>query len=255
MIWGALRLPGSYSSTLEGELKEFAARCLIPFSIPAFTLFFICRLFPHNVLLALVSGALFALTIAYRFSRFKTSLAIYAIILGTFGEFLCCRANMWVYKHPTAFYLPLWIPFIWPILVTNLWEISVYILDVLDKKSKALRIGFLVLWGILIIGHVAFTSYYLNNIVAWILLGFFLLVLAFSRKPINIWLYVAVAAGGFFGEFVCVQYGVWYYTRPVFQSIGMPLSLPAAWGVSANVVWLLASALPLFGRDKPAAQE
>ena len=72
----------------------------------------------------------------------------------------------------------------------------------------------------------------------------------FSRKPINVWLFVAVAAGGFFGEFVCVQHDVWYYTHPAIKSIGMPLSLPIAWGVSANIVWLLARALPIFGREK-----
>ncbi|MBI9076009.1 MAG: hypothetical protein JEZ02_11400 [Desulfatibacillum sp.] len=231
-------------------MRDFIGRFVVPFSIPVVSLFFICWLFPHNAALALTSGALFFVTVAYRPSRFKFSLALYAILLGTLGEYLCCRSNLWVYKYPTAFNLPMWIPFIWPMLVINLWEVSTYILELLDKCPKALRVGLLVFWGAVILAYVAFTSFYLKNMIAWILLGFFLIVVAFSRKPINIWLFVAVAAGGFFGEYVCVQHDVWYYTRPVLKSIGMPLSLPMAWGVSGNIVWLLATALPVFGRDK-----
>ena len=156
-------------------MKEFIIRCAIPFSVPAFTLVFICWLFPHNLALALVSGSLFAFTVAYRPSRFKASLAVYAILLGTFGEFLCCRANMWVYKYPTAFYLPMWIPFIWPILVINLWEISTYILDLLDKGPKFLRVLSLVLLSAVILAYMIFASFYLKNMVAWILLSFFLI--------------------------------------------------------------------------------
>lgn len=229
-------------------MREFLTRFCIPITIPGITLALICKLYSNNTILALAAFALFMVTVLYRKSRFKASMALFAIIFGTFGEFMCCRSYLWVYKYPTAYNLPVWIPFIWPILLINLWEATTYILDLLKKTPKALRISLLVILSVVILGYIIFTVYYLQNLVALILLGFLLIVVAFAREPINIWLFVAVAAGGFFGEYVCVKYGVWFYARPVFTSIGMPLSLPMAWGVSGNVVWLCAKKIPVFGR-------
>jgi len=78
--------------------------------------------------------------------------------------------------------------------------------------------------------------------VSIIMFVFLALALVFAHRPFHALLFVMAALIGFSGEFLCVRWGVWHYTRPVLASLGMPVSLPLAWGLSALLVWLAALA-------------
>jgi len=53
----------------------------------------------------------------------------------------------------------------------------------------------------------------------------------------------AMLAAAFLGtpsEMLCVKFGVWQYHYPYFSTIGMPISLPMAWGLSAVIIGRIA---------------
>jgi hypothetical protein len=49
-------------------------------------------------------------------------------------------------------------------------------------------------------------------------------------------IFVIGGALGTLGEYICMKLGFWQYHYPFFMAIGLPLSLPLAWGLSAVIV-------------------
>ncbi|WDP88492.1 MAG: hypothetical protein HUN04_01535 [Desulfobacter sp.] len=226
---------------MNSQSIPFCDRVLIPFSMPAVTLVLICLFFTNNLLLAPVLAMIFIAGLIHRKSRFKSALGLFALIFGTWGEYICCKYALWIYANPTVLGLPGWLPFVWPILLVNMWEISEYLtqraMDMPGFLKASALVGALAVIG----GYVGVTVYLLQNIVIAVICGFGMMALVLARRPVNLVLFVVVGAAGTFGEFVCVLNHVWYYTNPTLKGLGMPVSLPLAWGVSANFVWCMAT--------------
>lgn len=226
--------------------REILRRAGVPFLFPLSTLILIVTLFRSNGILAAALFVVASLSLLYRRSRFKACIALYALLLGTGGELACTAARHWTYVNPTFHRLPLWLPLVWPILMVNFFEISAVIADRASAKTW---------WPVftagLILGPAAYLIYVIEslmNSVALIIAVFFFISVIFGRTPVNRVFLVVAGIGGFLGEWACVAAGVWVYPRPGLLSIGMPVSLPLAWGVSANLVWLAARYLPVLGR-------
>ena len=230
--------------------KGFLARLVIPFMPDVAALVLIRFLFHRNAVLLAALALVLASSLAWRPSRMKTAVAFWGIILGTFGEWACVRVGMWVYTHPGPLGLPPWLPLVWPILMISFLEMSEYLDE--TGRGRFPRV-YKVAVGLLLLLSLAATGLALRLVGGPISLIFFLfltLAVSFAHRPFHVILFATAAVIGFSGEFLCVRFGVWHYTRPVLRAIGMPVSLPLAWGLSALLVWLLARAT--FGRSRPA---
>ncbi|MDI6796031.1 MAG: hypothetical protein QMD09_03760 [Desulfatibacillaceae bacterium] len=214
----------------------------LPFGLTWVALALICTLFKHNSLLLVGMILVCAASLYFRFRAFKAFVGVFALFLGLFGEYACTRLGMWIYANPSIGGLPIWLGLVWPVLMVNFLEMAHYLNSFFS--TPRIRLPGLIHFALaLLIGsYLAFVLVTLNNLIAWVLTLFFVLTALGAHKPFNLWLFVVAALGGFFGEYICVFFGVWVYTKPGFGSLGMPVSLPLAWGVSANLIWLCARA-------------
>jgi hypothetical protein len=221
----------------------------LPFGLVLLALVLICTFFSRNSLLLVGMVLVCAASIYFRFRAFKALVGVFALLLGLFGEYACTRLGMWIYANPTVGGLPIWLGLVWPVLMANFLEMAHYLNSFFSTSRVRLPGAIHFALALLIGSYLAFVLVTLNNLIAWVLAGFFVLTALGAHKPYNLWLFVVAAIGGFIGEYVCVLFGVWVYTKPGFGSLGMPVSLPLAWGVSANLVWLCAKA---FVKDDKA---
>lgn len=234
------------------SLDEIFYRFLIPCFSDLAVLAAIRLFFHRNRILFAVLLLIFLLSFAVRARPLKAAAALWGGILGIYGEWRFVQAGMWVYAHPSFGGLPCWLVFVWPVLMMSFLEMAEY----LDEKGLT---GFprarLAVTVLLAAMALFFTVTGLALAGGPISLGLFIFLafaLIFAHKPFHILLFVIAAVVGFTGEFICVKWGVWYYTHPGLPSIGMPVSLPLAWGLSALLVWLAAtaSAMPFEKRRK-----
>ena len=70
---------------------------------------------------------------------------------------------------------------------------------------------------------------------------FMLLAVIFWHGERDILIFVIGAVLGTLGEYICRKLGFWRYHYPFFRSIGLPISLPLAWGLSAVIVGRVAA--------------
>lgn len=236
-------------------MTDTVHRLLIPLSIDLAALVAICTLYENNALLAVIMGALLILALAHRFSRFKLILAAWAGFFGTLGEIVCCTpaVRLWIYKNPTFLGLPGWLPMVWPILMLTFTEMADYLHDVAEHRFTPKTRTALTYAAIgLMVSYAGFAFFHIHKVIAGVFLIFLILMLMVSRDLKRMLLFWVAALGGSVGEYICIQNGVWIYTRPFFRAFGIPLSLPLAWGLSANIIVMLTRrCLPARGRLQP----
>lgn len=226
-------------------MKELSERFLLPLGIDVATLMAIHTLYMDNPILTGVLAAIFLLALLFRFSRFKLVLAAFATLFGSSGEILCAAPGieLWVYKNPSYWNIPSWLPMIWPILMMTFVEMATYIHDCLVRRVQREVSGLLVRLAMtLVLVYAMYTFIHIQWVIASVFLVFLILMLVFARGPYNIVLFWMGAFGGSLGEYLCIRSGVWFYTRPFFADFGVPLSLPLAWGLSANIILMLTRA-------------
>ncbi|MEW5734489.1 MAG: hypothetical protein AB1921_06520, partial [Thermodesulfobacteriota bacterium] len=180
--------------------------------------------------------------------RFKIIYALFAALLGIFGEWLCTLVRYWVYANPSFARLPLWLPLAWMLSMTSFLEMATWLDKVLERQGPNLKKAVVFALQAVILAYLSYTVWVLHNVVAWITLAFFAVAAPFLRKPLHTVLFVLAGPLGFLAEYKLVQAGVWHYTRPWLGVLGMPLSLPLAWGLAANLIWLTAKAAAGIGK-------
>ena len=77
---------------------------------------------------------------------------------------------------------------------------------------------------------------------------FMIPAIIFWHSQQNILLFITGALLGTFGEYLCMKLGFWHYHTPFFKSIGLPISLPLAWGLSSVIIGNLA--IIRIGKDE-----
>ena len=226
-------------------MSTIAERVLLPLGIDGALLVAICMFYANTPLLTGLVAALFGFTLLFRFSRSVLRLAALATLFGAGGELLCTAPgiNLWVYEHPSFWNIPAWLPLIWPILLITFTDLATFV-----HQQIATHLSGKVYWLIVHLGQALAVAYSLYTfvriqwVIASVFLAFFVLLVLYARQPDRIVLFWVAAVGGSIGEYICIQSGVWHYTRPFFAEFGVPLSLPLAWGLSANIILLLTRA-------------
>ena len=67
-----------------------------------------------------------------------------------------------------------------------------------------------------------------------------LITVIFWHEERDVLIFITGGMIGTFGEYICMQQGFWHYHFPHFISIGLPVSLPMAWGLSAIIIGRIA---------------
>ncbi len=158
-----------------------------------------------------------------------------AFALGGIGEWICVhRFHLWEYHFPIfRDGLPVWIGLVWGYL----YAVFILIAEILegvwqtfgDPVKRVLGIGL----GIIFFLFLRAVFLRINEYISYYYVLFLAVGLTIWRSPLDVLTFLVAGAGGTFGEYLSIQKGLWHYTQPIFTEIGMPISLPLAWGLAA----------------------
>ena len=173
---------------------------------------------------------------------------ITAALLGTPTEMYCVSQGVWTYKAPHLMLgVPLWLPFVWAYLFCFFRITTHTITSLADHylpydKSPAQKTT---LASVALLA-MTYSAYTLTNIIrpiALVYFAFLCFLLLFCRKREDLVIFTVGAVCGTLGEYLCMRLGYWQYHFPFFKSIGLPLSLPLAWGLSSVIISRVAEVL------------
>jgi hypothetical protein len=181
------------------------------------------------------------------FWREKADVAamVAAAVLGTPSEVVCVKTGVWTYHAPgMVFGIPVWIPLVWASLFCLFRRSSITILAIARRiwpgpNSLVRRLFFGGLGGFIVI-YSLMTLYIVKKTIAAVYCAFLIPALIFWRGERDILIFIIGGALGTVGEFTCMKLGFWQYHYPFWKSIGVPLSLPLAWGLSGVIVGRIA---------------
>ncbi|MEW5721832.1 MAG: hypothetical protein AB1896_01905, partial [Thermodesulfobacteriota bacterium] len=183
-------------------------------------------------------------------------------LLGTPSEILCVNRGVWTYYFPgLVLGIPFWLPLIWAYLFCLFRRLASTLHDLFEFLPPALVKALYGLVGLVILVYSVTTMLVVIRVIALVYTAFFLPALVFWHGKKDIQVFVVAGILGTFGEYVCLKLGFWLYHYPILSPIGLPLSLPLAWGLSGVVISRLARVwekdTPLFagGQDDSASQE
>jgi len=192
------------------------------------------------VWLSLLLGG--GLIIQLWFWREKTDAVMMAAaaLLGTPSEMLCVRLGVWSYSAPgLVLGIPVWIPLVWAFLFCLFRRISLSIHSAVWKiwpnpKMLSVRIFFGGLGAVIVVYYLITVSLIMRTI-AVVYTIFMIPAMIFWHGERDILIFFTGAALGTLGEYICIKLGFWHYHYPLLRSIGLPISLPLAWGLSAVI--------------------
>ncbi len=168
-----------------------------------------------------------------------------AAVLGTPSEMLCVKFGVWSYHAPGLILgIPVWIPLIWASLFCLFQHITLTMLDLADRRWPdptvlSRRILFSILAAVIIIYYL-WVVVSIARSIAMVYSVIFLIGIIFWHKERDILIFIVGGILGTIGEAICMQLGFWQYQYPFFSTIGMPISLPMAWGLSAVIIGRIA---------------
>jgi len=175
-----------------------------------------------------------------------------AALIGTPSEILCVKTGIWTYYGPDLVYgIPYWIPLIWGFLFCFFRRFTLTLFTLFDMiphvNTKTISLVFYISLRILISTYLIYTFIHISRHIAYVYTLFFIILVLWRHSRFDVIIFLA---GGFFGtlgEYLCMKQGYWIYHTPFFKSIGLPISLPIAWGLSAVLTGKIAR-LPFFRR-------
>jgi hypothetical protein len=176
------------------------------------------------------------------FWREKADLAMMAAaaLLGTPSEMLCVRLGVWTYHAPgLVFGIPVWIPLAWAFLFCLFRRISLSIHSVRrriwrNREMLSVKILFGVLCGVIVVYYLITVSLIMRTI-AIVYTAFMIPAVIFWHGERDILIFIIGGILGTVGEYICMKLGFWHYHYPLLRSIGLPISLPLAWGLSSVI--------------------
>ena len=221
--------------------QEFLFEIMTSFYLVGVVVFFWRTPFWASLLLV------FGLGIQLRFWGEKGDAATMAAaaLLGTPSEIICVKYGIWSYEAPGLFLgIPVWIPLIWASLFCLFRRISITIHGVVqriwpDSRTAWSRI-FLGVLGAVILVYYVLVAFTIMQTIAAVYSFFMLLAVIFWHKGRDILIFIVAGILGTFGEYICMKLGFWEYHFPFFRSIGLPISLPMAWGLSGVMIGRIA---------------
>lgn len=198
---------------------------------------------PAFTFCALVVGI--ALLLIFWKEKIDAAVMVIAALLGAPSEVLCVKSGLWSYHAPgLVFGVPIWLPLVWAYLICLFRRISLTIYDLLqrafpDAGNIGLK-GLYLLLTSLILAYFFTTMLFIAKKFAITFSLFMVVTAIFRHSRKDVLLFIVGAILGTFGEYLCMQLGFWHYHQPTLKSIGLPLSLPLAWGLSSVIIVTLA---------------
>jgi hypothetical protein len=168
-----------------------------------------------------------------------------AALLGTPSEIICVKTGVWTYQAPGMILgIPVWIPLVWASLFCLFRRSSITMLAVTrriwpDPDAFARKALFRGLGGFIVV-YVLLTLYIIKKAIAAVYAALLVPALIFWRGERDVLIFIIGGAVGTLGEYICMKLGFWQYHYPFLRSIGVPLSLPLAWGLSGVIVGRIA---------------
>ncbi|RLC12319.1 MAG: hypothetical protein DRI24_17520 [Deltaproteobacteria bacterium] len=153
-----------------------------------------------------------------------------AALLGTPSEMICVKYGVWTYHAPGLILgVPVWIPLIWASLFCLFRRITLSFTAIADiiwpvttATSRKIVFGFLI--GVILVYYLAVFATITRSI----------------AMVYTVIIFIVGATLGTIGEAICMKVGFWHYHSPYFKAVGMPISLPMAWGLSAVIIGRIA---------------
>jgi len=211
---------------------------------PLFTLsiviFLICTLYKYNWLLFGILCILAVVVILLRPSRFKNVFFIIAVLIELSAYYYGLKhLQAWGYSNPTSFLgFPIWEPICWTIEYIVLGELSVQLYLFLRKRVSSFVYKLLIASLLLLtVYYVYLTFSIVGTIYVLLYAAGLVILLILAHRSFNVLYFFVAAMFGTVIDLIALRIGVWYYTYPYFSGIGMPISLPLAYGISANFLW------------------
>jgi hypothetical protein len=199
---------------------------------------------------ALATSLFLAAGIVFWLLKFKNkadaAAMVAAAVLGTPSEILCVKYGVWTYEAPgLVLGVPIWLPLIWASLFCLFRRLTRTLLKVADQLWPApyrlpRRLCFALL-AALILAYYITISLAIYRHIAIVYTVIMLIAVFFWRAERDILIFIIGGILGTFGEYVCMRLGFWHYHFPYLKSIGLPISLPMAWGLSAVIIGRIAS--------------
>jgi len=186
-------------------------------------------------------------------NRADAAAMLWAALLGTPSEMLCVYKGVWTYQAPGMILgIPVWIPLIWASLFCLFRRIVLTLLALINRRwpdpnAVARKMMFLVLEAFIIV-YFVWVALSIARSIALVYALIILIAAFFWRQERDILIFLVGGFLGTLGEFICMQLGFWQYHYPYFKSVGLPLSLTMAWGLSAVMIGRLA----MIWEDRPA---
>jgi hypothetical protein len=173
------------------------------------------------------------------------AMMVAAALLGTPSEILCVKLGVWTYHAPgLVFGIPVWIPLVWSFLFCLFRRISLNFHSIIYRiLPDTKRLSRQIIYGILgggILLYYLITVIVIMKTIAIVFTIFMVSAVIFWRGERDILIFIIGAALGTFGEYICMKLGFWVYHYPLFRSIGLPISLPLAWGLSSVIIGRIA---------------
>jgi hypothetical protein len=202
----------------------------------------------------ILTGAALSCGIIAFVIRDRRPVVIVALLLAGFTgfimEYLCTAVwRAWAYSHPSTVVMPFgvvyrtlpgWLFLFWGYFVITMMNISAVVEKYLRGSAfwtnRILKRSIAILaWSIIIelvilnnavFGPARYT-HYLVLCAAMIL---------FWHRPGDLVLFYIAAACATAGEWVCVQRGLWTYRSLYVPELGVPVTLPLAWGFAVLII-------------------
>jgi|GEM_PF-4946825 len=117
--------------------------------------------------------------------------------------------------------------------------IGIYVVAVVVLYWRSPLWAGLLLGGLIVVYYLAAVSFIMRTI-AVVYTAFMIPAVIFWHGRRHILVFFVGAALGTLGEYICIKLGFWHYHYPFFRSLGVPVSLPLAWGLSSVIAGRIA---------------
>ena len=181
----------------------------------------------------------------YHRNRADAAAMLWAALLGTPSEMVCVYKGVWTYQAPgMVLGIPVWIPLIWASLFCLFRRIVLTLLELInhrwpDPKALARKFLFRIIETIIVV-YFIWVAFSITRSIALVYAIIILIAAFFWRQERDVLIFLVGGFLGTIGEFICMQLGFWQYHYPYFKTVGLPLSLTMAWGLSAVMIGRLA---------------
>ena len=227
------------------EVRGLGTEVLFELFIGVYLLTVVVIFWRLPVWASLLLGGAIGMELWFWRQRADAAMMIGAALLGTPSEMLCVKLGVWTYHAPgVVLGLPVWLPLVWASLFCLFRRLSLTMRSVTrrmwsDENRLAMKISS---WGLggLILVYYFITVSVIRKPVAAVYTVFMIPAVIFWHGKRDMLIFVIGGALGTLGEFICMELGFWQYHYPFFRSIGLPLSLPLAWGLSSVIVGRIA---------------